>query len=396
MSNMFSSYFSYFGSGLGMIFVLVILITATGRTPVKVSLASLILITSLMILLGTLNYTGEIIHYIYLVRVDSPIHFLFGPAAFFYVYTSLDSSFTFKKIHLVHLLPFLLNFIWFLPLFLSSTTDKTAYYNGTHSDGTVVLPLQYLLKTTSTLVYFILQLFLAKRYNLFAAFSEKANRYVFYWFVFYFFCQLLLTTGLFIDHITGLSLFPDPYRFAINMLTAFLSLLLIGLLFSPRLLHGTIETKKIVPPKYSHSRVNKNEALSKLSELELFMNTTPQPYLRSKLTLAEVATHCSTSPQILSQIINEYTGLNFNDYVNTFRIKEAKRLLSDSAFSYLTVDAIAQQSGFSSKSTFYASFKKQVGLLPKEFIANSAENTVLQVKNNVILTNQNFDNGLIQ
>lgn len=92
-------------------------------------------------------------------------------------------------------------------------------------------------------------------------------------------------------------------------------------------------------------------------------------YLNDKISMAEVAKLLKVSNQQISQVINDKTYLNFNDYVNTYPIKEAKRMLLTNTFSKLTIDAIAQKSDFSSKSSFYVAVKKHNVNTPKEFIA---------------------------
>jgi YesN/AraC family two-component response regulator len=71
----------------------------------------------------------------------------------------------------------------------------------------------------------------------------------------------------------------------------------------------------------------------------------------------------------LSQVINEKTGFNFNDYINTFRVEEAKNILTSPEYQKLTIEAIAEKAGFNSKSPFYTAFKKHAGMTPKEFAA---------------------------
>ena len=52
-------------------------------------------------------------------------------------------------------------------------------------------------------------------------------------------------------------------------------------------------------------------------------------FLNSSITLGEIADKLSVIPRYLSQVINELKGQNFYDFVNSYRIEEAKRILSD-------------------------------------------------------------------
>lgn len=71
---------------------------------------------------------------------------------------------------------------------------------------------------------------------------------------------------------------------------------------------------------------------------------------------------------IVSQVINDRYGNNFNAMLAEYRINEACRRLSDSEhYGQLTIEAIAQSLGFKSRSNFAATFKRITGLTPSEF-----------------------------
>lgn len=96
-------------------------------------------------------------------------------------------------------------------------------------------------------------------------------------------------------------------------------------------------------------------------------------YLNNSLSLGELARKLNTNTTYLSKVINDITGENFSNYLNNLRIKEACRLLSDSANRHLTIEAIAQQVGFNSKSSFNSSFKKITRCTPSEFMSSAKE-----------------------
>jgi AraC-like DNA-binding protein len=70
--------------------------------------------------------------------------------------------------------------------------------------------------------------------------------------------------------------------------------------------------------------------------------------------------------------LSELAGNNFYDFINGYRIMEAKRLLLDPSKRHYTVLAIAFESGFNSKTTFNKVFRKVTGLTPTEFVAGEA------------------------
>jgi AraC-like DNA-binding protein len=150
---------------------------------------------------------------------------------------------------------------------------------------------------------------------------------------------------------------------------------MIGLLFFPSILYGNVAVEKEIKEKYSHSKLSNTEKNTILNDLNTYMKGENKPFLIEKIAMAEVAKILKVSSQQISQVINEKTNLNFNDFVNTFRIEEAKIMLLSNAYSKLTIDAIAQKSGFHSKSAFYVAFKKYTGNTPKEFIVITSKET---------------------
>lgn len=103
------------------------------------------------------------------------------------------------------------------------------------------------------------------------------------------------------------------------------------------------------------------------------MKGNEKPYLNENLLLDDISKILKVSSQQISQVINEKMGFNFNDFVNAHRIDEAKIMLLSNSYSNLTIDAIAQKSGFRSKSVFYTAFKKHTGYTPKEYIINTTK-----------------------
>ena len=117
----------------------------------------------------------------------------------------------------------------------------------------------------------------------------------------------------------------------------------------------------VAPVKYSRSGMT--EAARKLigERLAIRMGV-ERGYLDNDITLAELAQGLGTSPQLLSQYLNDVLGLSFFDYVNGLRVAEVQeRMRVDKG---ATVFALALAAGFNSKSTFNAAFKKVTGLAP--------------------------------
>jgi AraC-like DNA-binding protein len=81
----------------------------------------------------------------------------------------------------------------------------------------------------------------------------------------------------------------------------------------------------------------------------------------------EVAKRLGTRTKYVSQIINENYQKNFYNFINTYRVEEAMRLLADVENEKYSILGIAEIVGFVSKSTFNAAFKRVAGITPSEY-----------------------------
>jgi AraC-like DNA-binding protein len=90
-------------------------------------------------------------------------------------------------------------------------------------------------------------------------------------------------------------------------------------------------------------------------------------FLDNELNLATVAEKLGISIHDASYLINEVTGSNFYNFINKFRVEEAKKLLTSAKIDKLNMLGIAFESGFNSKTSFNTAFKKLIGLSPSEY-----------------------------
>lgn len=92
-----------------------------------------------------------------------------------------------------------------------------------------------------------------------------------------------------------------------------------------------------------------------------------KPYLNSKLAIHEAASALNTSDTELSQLLNVNFGINWTNFVNTYRINEFKSMLTSNNLSRYTLRALSEKCGFTSKTTFYRVFKQTTGMTPREY-----------------------------
>lgn len=91
-----------------------------------------------------------------------------------------------------------------------------------------------------------------------------------------------------------------------------------------------------------------------------------------ELTLTQLAKQLNTNASIISKVINQGFGLNFNDFINKYRIEAVKEKLMAGEQKTQTLLGIAYDCGFNSKATFNRSFKKFTGTTPKDFFINTS------------------------
>ncbi len=118
--------------------------------------------------------------------------------------------------------------------------------------------------------------------------------------------------------------------------------------------------------KYGKSGLTPERAARYETSLKSLMSER-KPYLNSDLTLNQLAGLLDISAHNLSEVINTRLGQNFFDFINTYRIEQAKRDLIDPDKKYLKVLAVALDAGFNSKTTFNTLFKKATGMTPSEY-----------------------------
>ena len=94
-------------------------------------------------------------------------------------------------------------------------------------------------------------------------------------------------------------------------------------------------------------------------------------YLDNSLTLQRLAVLLGTNRQYLSNYINQEKGMTFYDYINNFRLEEAKILLDNKDDeNRLSLEEISRKAGFNSYSTFLRTFAKKYGQTPSRYMKN--------------------------
>jgi AraC-like DNA-binding protein len=138
-------------------------------------------------------------------------------------------------------------------------------------------------------------------------------------------------------------------------------------------LRSTIENNGVLISSSSQSKLSNsnNDFLNEKHQKEFdtikMYIVNNKLYLDPLLSMEAVSDALRISKSHFSKLINTYSDYNFSDFVNSLRVEQAKRFLSNDEFSAYTIVAIGLECGFNSKSTFYSAFKKFTSETPSSF-----------------------------
>ena len=104
-------------------------------------------------------------------------------------------------------------------------------------------------------------------------------------------------------------------------------------------------------------------------ELVTYLET-EEPYLDPQFSLKKIAEDLKLNCNKVSYLINESFQVNFNDFINQYRLSHFKNIALDPKFKHITLLGLAYDSGFNSKSVFNTYFKKVEGITPSQWIKN--------------------------
>lgn len=118
----------------------------------------------------------------------------------------------------------------------------------------------------------------------------------------------------------------------------------------------------IIRPRFSQ------EDLASLKTRVIRLMEGERLFLDNELGLPELAREVGISSHDLSYLLNEGFGVNFFQFINTYKVNEAKQLMLSDKHRHLNMLGIAYSAGFNSKTTFNTAFKKATGLSPSQYI----------------------------
>lgn len=273
------------------------------------------------------------------ILLQMPLYYLYVNAACYY-------NFTLTRKHLLHGVLFLFFFFFF------NINGISEQY---HKIFDIVSTIQY--------YYYIIAVFWVLR-NFRKVYQENysSNHQPTYKWLFQ--TTILFLIGNFFVLIRGFvkdnnTVFLGLYTFSSFFVLFVVSWFVLNALYRPSLFTGI--DKHLVPVEVEKESKEEPEQLKNLLK---FMGI-EKSYLDDKLTLQKLAEQINMPEKQLSLLINQHTGKHFFDFINEYRINDAKILLKDQP--QLTVLEVLYEVGFNSKSSFYTAFKKETGVTPTHY-----------------------------
>lgn len=323
----------------------------------------------------------EILFYVPTMQV-----FLIGPVVYFYTKSLLQSQFKVKGKQFLHLLPAALYLLYSIIVVI---TDKLIlhkpffYADGRDKD---LSDWYQQLGWLSMITYAVLSIRYYNRYRkrIFDVLSyadsvkfEWIKRYL----VAFVLMQLLMGVFLFLYPEWGSFSNKWWYYFIFSILSFYVALQGYVNVYQ---IHFQFDlSEKNSPDEKRDEPISEpSTALQEEGEKSLNFNPdewkpkisavieTEKMYENPRLSLTDLAEKLNTNATTISKAINTCFEMNFNDFINQYRVEAVKEMLAKGAHENETLLGIAYDAGFNSKTTFNRAFKKSTGFSPKEYLEN--------------------------
>jgi AraC-like DNA-binding protein len=327
----------------------------------------------------------------HLTGITHPFPLLYGPFLYLYVVFSIRKTQIFRKKDFLHFLPAILSYLYMFPyFFLYSEEKKRLVDSGQLTDYRVFMMISLVGFVVSGVAYTILSYRLIGRFNKMVhenlSYDENINlNWLRYCIIGVF--GIFLTVGIFsaIQYLLHLNLpFNPDFIYYSEVILFILFIGYFGIrhesLFIENVSIGTVQEEEKPENKtsaeYKKSGLKTDDAEVYHNQLQQLM-TSKKPFLEPKLTLNTLANELGITVNHISQVINQFQGKNFYDFVNEYRIEEFKTRALSQKNKHLSLLAIALDSGFNSKSSFNSVFKKHTGMTPSQFLEKEKQELML-------------------
>lgn len=387
------------GTGQGLLLAVVLATKHTNSTANRI-LAVAMLVFSVSIFARVFYAREYYDAFPHFIGVSVPLVFVFGPILYLYARAVSTGGRSFRKTSLLHFIPFILVTLRLLPFYLQDGPAKLAFLEDLFRNG----PPRYLaiiehLQYPHGIIYVFLTIGVLRshqaRVRQTHSSIERINLRWLRTLTIAIAAIWALATGLHLMRLAGIGIAMEPNLTPLAVSVFVYAVGYLGLR-QPEIFQAPIQrdqpSREIPLPVpagatqagtqevagegagYEKSGLTPAQAEAGMRQLLRVMEE-KKPYRKSLLTLPELADEMAISAHNLSEVINTQAGKNFYDFVNRYRVEEVMRRLQDPRYSHLTILAIAAESGFNSKSTFNAFFRKTTGLTPSQYRASHATTT---------------------
>lgn len=319
-----------------------------------------------------------------------PFHqvFLMGPVIFFYTKSLLTPDFRISKQELLHFAPGLLYLVYSLIVFVTDQLILDEYYFYADGRDKDLSPWYQISGLASMILYTVLSIryYNGYRHRIFQELSY-ADTVLFKWIKRYLIALLIILSL----RIFFMVLYPEWGSFGKKwlyyLIFAFLLyyIALSGYNYLIEVVSHTqirnfgngnrpphpLELKE--DPSIQIIKVEK-ETKTEDTQLEMWkpkilkLVVEDQAFQNPTLTLHDLATALDTTSKQISYVINQGFDMNFNDFINHYRVEAVKKQFEEGAYLQYTVLSIALNCGFNSKTTFNRVFKRNTSLTPQQYL----------------------------
>jgi AraC-like DNA-binding protein len=351
-------------------------------------LAFLLGVISLHLLEYAATISGTTVRYPALTATTYPLLFCMGPFYFFYCRSLVSKKYSLNLKAALHFIPAALVLFAMLPFYTMPATEKINFIRRLSDGDSIKIPADQLvfmaLHVLQTVAYiFAAYKFIGKKEEELKHYSSDVivvkkldwlNRFNLGFSVY---LLLYLALVIILSVIDSWQLQVDY----IMLLVTSCSIYAIGYaaIQSPEIFKAfpDLPQQQLQVEAQSKETLPRNRSKhAELKETLLVFMESNKPYLKSDLKISELADLISVPSYQLSQVINDEFGVSFYDFINKYRVEEAKRLLIEDSRNYKIL-AIAYEVGFNSKATFNRVFKKFTDLTPSDY-----KEQFLAIKNN--------------
>jgi AraC-like DNA-binding protein len=297
------------------------------------------------------------------------------PPFYLYVLAVCYSDFRLKWKHLIHVLPFVIVNLLFIPRIYLSIENGS--FIGPLNKMSEIYFIQILIEFQYAFYIISVFLILKKYKEIYLENYTNPSTSTYRW-IFQMTCVFLIAHSIVaLKNVLRYSGFKEIFLWA-NVLVGTIALFItcwfiMKALKHPELFRGVNSklklTKDILPEGEEKIETVKEQGDlmdAQITDLKQYMAEN-EPYLDPSLTIQELANQINMPVRDLSILINHHMNQHFFDFVNEYRIQKAMNILKDPSKNQFTVLEILYEVGFNSKSSFNTSFKKYTNLTPTAY-----------------------------